>query len=731
MEPKKTTTTALARTEKKLEVDDHLWDDDDEEVVIPRRSRGSRTTKKAVAEPVKEEPKVVTEEAKKPEVEKTEEADTKEPEKQSSPAVVVEDKKKITTTALARTEKKLEVDDHLWDDDEDEKAAPRRVRGRRGERKVVFQIVEKEGRPNDDWDDDDDKPAKPRRVRGSRRAVKLESFEASWGDEVSTPRPEETTASSPVKTETPIAPAQEEAAPSVEAPKSNPSDDDWGSDHWDDAENSVLSDKESPSEAAPEIPQPVTVSPEVKSEEPAKETVEETKVSEAESVKEEPKMESVKKSEAEVKSEEIAKEEPEEEVKPEEPVKETEEEVKSAEPAKEEAKPVKESVKPMKSDAKLVKEETTPIKEETKPVKEEAKPTKNDTKPAKESDSKPADKTTPAPPKTIYHQTTPALTESSRLAWEMVQVADLALNCVPDYTKTVAAIRSCLKLFPDRSDIAAFFTSRLLVILAEKSLRDEELASLSSLLCECTQTNPCLRRCASDFVAEKLVALASSSMQQQKQLLATLASFYENAQDDFVVDSLVDVLLAAFAVESPSIAFLSFYLVHAVEILPKLSLPHVRLVLSVCGLNMVCQVASLSSCFDKDALMAMVQMVALLYGKTDNKSRIVDLTVRLLALALRRSYVLQPANTPKAKEDACLVRVNAMIGELLFLMARVNTEELKTAIGTLPAETTALLQNQLKKTIQLKQVETNAARRRNATRMPVKLDASKFESCVC
>lgn len=239
--------------------------------------------------------------------------------------------------------------------------------------------------------------------------------------------------------------------------------------------------------------------------------------------------------------------------------------------------------------------------------------------------------------------------------------------------------------------------------------------------------DPCLRRCASDFVAEKLVSLSSSALQQQKQLLATLAFFYENAQDDFVVNSLVDVLLAAFAAESPSVDFLSFYLVHAVEILPKLSLPHVRLVLGVCGLNMVCQVASLSSCFDKDTLMAMVQMVALLYGKTENKPRIVDLTVRLLALALRRSLVLQPANTPKAKEDACLVKVNAMIGELLFLMARVNTEELKTAIATLPAETTALLQSQLKKTIQLKQMESNAARRRNATRMPVKLDASRFE----
>ena len=68
-----------------------------------------------------------------------------------------------------------------------------------------------------------------------------------------------------------------------------------------------------------------------------------------------------------------------------------------------------------------------------------------------------------------------------------------------------------------------------------------------------------------------------------------------------------------------------------------------------------------------------------------------------------------------------------MIGEILFLIARVNPEELKAVMSTLSTESVTDLQNQLRRTVQLKQSESNAARRRNATRMPVKLDASKFE----
>lgn len=124
-----------------------------------REVRRKAVEPKVVEEP-KEEPKEQPKEEPKEQPKETKETDTKEPDTIPSPPVVVEDKKKMTSTALARMEKKLEVDDHLWDDDEDEKAAPRRVRGRRGDCKVVFQIVEKEGRPNDEWDDEDDKPAK-------------------------------------------------------------------------------------------------------------------------------------------------------------------------------------------------------------------------------------------------------------------------------------------------------------------------------------------------------------------------------------------------------------------------------------------------------------------------------------------------------------------------------------------------------------------------------------------
>ena len=105
----------------------------------------------------------------------------------------------------------------------------------------------------------------------------------------------------------------------------------------------------------------------------------------------------------------------------------------------------------------------------------------------------------------------------------------------------------------------------------------------------------------------------------------------------------------------------------------------------------------------------------------------VDLELRLLALALRRSLVLQPATTIKTKEDATLAKVNSMIGEILFVVARVNAEEMKTAMASLPTESNTALQNQLRKTVLVKQSESNAARRRSAVRTPVKLDASKFE----
>ena len=83
-------------------------------------------------------------------------------------------------------------------------------------------------------------------------------------------------------------------------------------------------------------------------------------------------------------------------------------------------------------------------------------------------------------------------------------------------------------------------------------------------------------------------------------------------------------------------------------------------------------------------------------------------------------------NVSKAKEDAALTKVNSMVGEILFIVATMNGEKMKTTIQQLPAESALNLQNQLRKTVQVKQSESNAARRRNANRLPVKLDASKF-----
>ena len=56
----------------------------------------------------------------------------------------------------------------------------------------------------------------------------------------------------------------------------------------------------------------------------------------------------------------------------------------------------------------------------------------------------------------------------------------------------------------------------------------------------------------------------------------------------------------------------------------------------------------------------------------------------------------------------------------------MNAEAFKSACQRLSSSSTANLQEQLRKTIHTKQTESNAARRRNANRVPVKLDASKF-----
>ena len=337
--------------------------------------------------------------------------------------------------------------------------------------------------------------------------------------------------------------------------------------------------------------------------------------------------------------------------------------------------------------------------------------------------------TPPSIPTPIFIQVTPSLTETSRLFWEMVEVASLLLNHVENLSEAVTALRACLQLFPNRLDVTSYFIQKVLTMLSEKEVSEMDLNSLTQFLCEYGSSNVNLVHCISDYSSEHLTVLQQkpSSFKLQHQLLVTLSALYQTNKEDFIVYSIVDVYLSAFGVTSPSTEFISFYLSHLVDLLQKLEIYHLRLTLAVCGMSVICQTSPHIALFDKNALISLVQLAAILYGKTENKGKIVDLEIRLLALALRRSLVLQPVNTSKAKEDPLLVKVNGMIGEILFLIARVNAEELKAVMSTLSAESVADLQNQLRRTVQLKQSESNAARRRNATRMPVKLDASKFE----
>ncbi len=427
-------------------------------------------------------------------------------------------------------------------------------------------------------------------------------------------------------------------------------------------------------------------------------------------------------------------------VKPIEETKEPVEVVAKPEESAEEPQPVKESEKSETSIEQSLEPKESVENTETKLQAEATEPLKFEesetTVPAEEDwgsdnweeaeESKLTPSTIPTP---IFLQVTPSLTETSHLFWEMIEVASLLLDRVENLKEAVTALRACLQLFPTRLDVTSFFIQRVLTILNEKEVSETDLNSLTQFLCDYGTSNVYLSHCISDYCSEHLTALhqEKSSLKRQHQLLVTLAALYQTKQEDYIVYSIIDTYFSAFGVADPSTEFIAFYLTHLVELLQKLELSHLRLILSVCGMNVICQTAPHISLFDKNALISLVQLGAILYGKTENKGKIVDLEIRLLALALRRSLVLQPTNTSKAKEDPVLVKVNGMIGKILFLIARVNPEELKAVMSTLSTESVTDLQNQLRRTVQLKQSESNAARRRNATRMPVKLDASKFE----
>ena len=609
--------TALARSEAKLEVDEHLWDSDDEPVKPSRTSRRSRRATKPVKEEPKEMPKEEVKEEPKEEPKEESKEETKEEVKKDS-------KDNIRSTALARSETKLEVDEHLWDSD-DEPAKPARTsrRSRRATSRPMYRIVEESplgaAPPDSEESSDDESPRRTRSRVG--RGKKLESFEASWDNE------------------------EEEGA----------------GENWEDsnADESWGFDDETP-----------------------------------------------KKNETPKKGDEVQKEEEPKKV----------DEVQKEEESKKEETP---------------KREETPIKKEETPIKKEETPIKKEETPLPSSSSSPfiAD---PLQGNPLSLFATPPLSSSSSssssLFWSILHVCDLLLTAAPSYLPCSRAIRSCLALFPDRPDVRSFFAGRLFDLLKSHELPASESRVLLALLTDLAAPDLPLRKSLLDSIVETALSLLSQpdKLPLIAQLLQLAHALYALHTEPWMLQHFV-VLFHAFANAAAATAERAAFVLSAfVELAPKLKIDHLRFFIATCAVEVIGMVVPRVNEFGKKELSALVQFAALCYGKTEKKNEVVDLVIRLNALALDRSVALQPMDVSKAVEDPEITKINGMIGEILFVVATANADRMKITIQQLPAASATNLQNQLRKTVQVKQMESSAARRRNANRMPVKLDASKF-----
>ena len=682
---KNSTSTALARTEKKLEVDEHLWDDDDEPVKPARATRRGRKKEevkeekkaevkkeekeeeKPVAKPVEEaKPEVKKEEKpveEKPE-EKTEEKEEKKvevkKEEEKKPSV----DKNSTSTALARTEKKLEVDEHLWDDD-DEPVKPARAtrRGRKKEKAPVERVVIEPPLRSEKLFSDDEEEKKPKKTRRGRsgRSQALATFEASWDEEEVKP--------------------------------------------------------------------------------------------------------------AEAKTEE----KPVEEVKVEEkPVEEVKVEEKPVEEVKVEEKPVEKEMKPAEKELKEEKVEKKEEKVEEKEKKEEESwdfasdgndsrlewsdqeqsataptPTNTPTTPTNTpTPTTPTNTPTPTTPTNTPTPTTPITIISSTTVASYTAVPDMMPLCTSPTTISPVLLQACrvLDLLLSSSlllpachcfqcyipavkkepSLLCHFVDKLVRQIGAREMKEEEAKALTEIVTILVEDNECVTRAASDLVLELFLACQKKEEVSciPKQLVLLVLSFYQQKREPWLIT--VFIHMFSTALSHHSMEQVTQCLVLLVATLQKLNAEDSQFLIAVCGMPIIDAILSVWSVMDKEALAALVPFAALLYGKTEKKEEIVELVLHLCGIALKRSIQLQPLNVKKCDEDADLVKVNSMIGELLFVMVRVNAESFKKGLQCLPAEKVSVIQEQLRHTIQVKQSETNAAKRRNASRMPVKLDASKF-----
>ena len=270
------------------------------------------------------------------------------------------------------------------------------------------------------------------------------------------------------------------------------------------------------------------------------------------------------------------------------------------------------------------------------------------------------------------------------------------------------------------------FVDKLVRQIGAREMKEEEAKALTEIVTILAEDNECVTRAASDLVLELFLACQKKEEVSciPKQLVLLVLSFYQQKREPWLIT--VFIHMFSTALSHHSMEQVTQCLVLLVATLQKLNAEDSQFLIAVCGMPIIDAILSVWSVMDKEALAALVPFAALLYGKTEKKEEIVELVLHLCGIALERSIQLQPLNVKKCDEDADLVKVNSMIGELLFVMVRVNAESFKKGLQCLPAEKVSVIQEQLRHTIQVKQSETNAAKRRNASRMPVKLDASKF-----
>ena len=735
------------KEEKVVEKEEDDWGFE-EETEKPTEKKEEKPEEEEKKEPVKEKPteekpaeqkpvEEKKEQAASPKKEEVKPAEEKKEEKPAEPAEEKEIKPEASektegslATALARTEKKLEVDEHLWDDDDEPVKATRTTRrGRKKEKaqteRVVIETPLRSEKLFSDEEEEEERMAKKKARRGRMgRSKKLATFEASWEEEEKPVEKKE-----PVKEEKPVEkeekvvekepvkeePVREKKPEEEEEPVKEKKEEEWGFDE----------------EEKPEEKEEWGFSEEEKKEDDW--SFEDEKKPEEKKEKEEKKpVEEAKPVETEKKPEEEDwgfDDEKEEE--PEEKHEEKEEkDAKEEKPVKEEKKEKEEDwgFDEEKENATVEKEEPTenkaPAEENKAPAEENKAPAEENKAPAEEQ--KPSTQTHFTSPSMEVVRTT--ILTPSTLLLQACRVLDALLSTPVLLAQTCDCFKSYIPAVIADLPLTCYFVEKLVRKVAEKEWKEEDLNAMIEIVTILAAENESVLRSASDLDLELFLEFQKKEDVSSipKQLVLLLLSFYQTHQQSWLIPIFIHIFTSALS--HHTVLQVTRGLQYAVTVLQKLKNEDAQFVIATCGMTIIEAILDVCAVLDKEGLSAMVSFTALLYGKTDKKNEIVELVLHLCAISLKRSLELQPLNVKKCDEDVELVKLNSMIGELLFVMARVNPDSFKQGLQSLPAEKSEMLQNQLRRTVQVKQSESNAARRRNATRMPVKLDASKFTS---